>query len=161
MKTAVVLVAAVLANSLANICLSKGMKQYGKAPTLGLSWILATSQRVASNGWLVAGVLFLLIFFAAYLTALSWADLSFVLPSIAPAYLLTAAMSKVMLHETVSPTRWLGTVLIVTGTCFVARTYSPPSEAAAVEGRTNLEPPGSLMESPAGLEPAEPGGSTP
>jgi uncharacterized membrane protein len=127
MKTALVLVAAILANSFANICLSKGMKQYGGSEPLGLSWILATSRHVVSNGWLIVGVLFLLLFFAAYLTALSWADLSFVLPSIAPAYLLTVGLSKLFLHESVSATRWAGTILIVTGTCLVAQTYSPPA----------------------------------
>src|SRR5258707_8982618 len=105
MKTAVVLTVAVFTNSLANVCLSKGMKQYGGARPLGAVWLLETSQHVVSNGWLIAGVLFLLVFLASYLTALSWADLSFVLPATAPAYLLTAAFSKYFLHESISPNR--------------------------------------------------------
>ena len=78
------------------------------------------------NPWVVVGILCLAGFFYAYLTALSWADLSFVLPATAPAYLLTSALSKVFLHETVSPGRWAGTLLIVAGTSLVARTYTPP-----------------------------------
>src|SRR3954464_2218901 len=120
MKTAVVLAVAIVANSLGNLCLSKGMKQYGSAEPLGEKWLIETGYHVISNGWLILGVLLLLVFLAAYLTALSWADLSFVLPATAPAYLLTSALSKVFLHEAVSPARWLGTILIVAGTSLVA-----------------------------------------
>ena len=124
MKTAVVLAIAVLANSFANICLSKGMKQYGDAPTLGSEWILKTGLHMVSNRWLIMGFLLLLIFLAGYLAALSWADLSFVLPATAPAYLLTALLSRIFLHEAVSPSRWAGILFIVAGTWLVARTYS-------------------------------------
>ena len=129
MKTAVVLAVAVLANSFANICLSKGMKQYGAAPSLGSAWILKTGLHLVSNWWLLTGFLLLLIFLAGYLAALSWADLSFVLPATAPAYLLTALLSRFILHEAVSPTRWAGIVFIVAGTWLVARTYSSSSGA--------------------------------
>jgi uncharacterized membrane protein len=129
MKTAVALAVAIVANSLGNLCLSKGMKQYGNGEPLSGAWLIETGYHVVSNGWLILGVLLLLVFLAAYLTALSWADLSFVLPATAPAYLLTSAMSKFFLHETVSPVRWVGTLLIVTGTSLVARTYTPPKGA--------------------------------
>ena len=131
MKTALVLSVAMVANSVGNLCLSKGMKQYEQAQDLSVAWLLKTAYHVMSNGWMVVGVLLLLVFLGAYLTALSWEDLSFVLPATAPAYLLNAALSKVFLHEDISLTRWFGTVLIVTGTWLVARTCS--SSAASSE----------------------------
>ncbi len=103
------------------------MKQYGASQSLGFLWLIKTGFHVVSNGWMILGVLLLLVFLAAYLTALSWADLSFVLPATAPAYLLNAGLSKIFLHEEVSATRWAGTLLIVTGTWLVARTYSGSS----------------------------------
>jgi uncharacterized membrane protein len=133
MRLAVVLTVAIIANCLGNLFLSQGMKQYGRSPDLGGGWLLETAHHVVTNGWLIAGVVLLIIFLSAYLTALSWADLSFVLPATAPAYLLTAGLSSVFLHEKVSFTRWVGTLLIVTGTWLVSRTAasSAPALAAA------------------------------
>lgn len=149
MKTAFVLAVAVLANSFANICLSKGMKQYGYAPPLGGNWLLETGRHMVSNGWLIAGLVLLVIFLAAYLTALSWADLSFVLPATAPVYLLTAGLSRVFLHEDVSPARWAGTALIVAGTWLVARTYSVPAPSCAVPDQSAADPAAHPLRSPA------------
>jgi drug/metabolite transporter (DMT)-like permease len=64
----------------------------------------------------------LALFFFSYLAALSWADLSYVLPATAPGYLLTAGLSYWLLGERISAWRWLGTVLIVTGVVLVVRT---------------------------------------
>jgi uncharacterized membrane protein len=150
MKTAVVLAVAILANSLGNLCLSKGMKQFGVAKP-SLDWLIQTGFHVVSNPWLILGVLLLLVFLAAYLTALSWADLSFVLPATAPGYLLNAGLSRIFLHETVSPTRWAGTILIVTGTWLVARTYSPSSRSLPVAENPDLVSAGGVRKSPAGV----------
>jgi drug/metabolite transporter (DMT)-like permease len=70
--------------------------------------------------WVIAGILCLLGFFASYLTALSWADLTFVLPSTAFGYVVVALLSKFWLHETISVYRWAGILLIVCGVGFVA-----------------------------------------
>ena len=72
------------------------------------------------NPWVIVGILCLLGFFASYLTALSWADLTFVLPSTAFGYVVIALLSKFWLHESISLYRWLGIVLIVCGVGFVA-----------------------------------------
>lgn len=124
MKTAIVLSVAILANSIGNVCLSKGMRAHETAGSLGPSWMGKTAVHVISDPWMILGILLLLIFLAAYLTALSWSDLSFVLPATAPAYILTAVLSKFFLNESISSTRWAGTVLIVLGTWLVARTAS-------------------------------------
>ena len=156
MKTAVVIAVATLANSFANLCLSIGMKQIGTTQPLGVAWIVGTGFHVVSNGWMILGVLLLLIFLAAYLTALSWADLSFVLPATAPGYLINAGLSKVFLHESLSLTRWAGTVLIVTGTYLVARTYtSKPSSPPASTPEEEIAARGHRLDPPPGV-PAQP-----
>ena len=71
--------------------------------------------------WIILGILFLAGFFYSYLTALSWADLTFVLPATAFGYVVTAFLSRVFLHETVSPWRWAGVLLITCGVGLVAR----------------------------------------
>jgi uncharacterized membrane protein len=157
MKTAVVIAVATLANSFANLCLSIGMKQIGPAQPMGFAWIVGTGVHVVSNGWMILGVVLLLVFLASYLTALSWADLSFVLPATAPGYLINAGLSKVFLHESLSLTRWAGTVLIVTGTWLVARTYTgaPSSPPAKTREPKEITAHGHRVDSPPGI-PARP-----
>jgi drug/metabolite transporter (DMT)-like permease len=52
--------------------------------------------------------------------ALSWADLTYVLPATSLGYVLLALVAKFGLHEQVSPLRWLGIALISGGVGFVA-----------------------------------------
>jgi drug/metabolite transporter (DMT)-like permease len=72
------------------------------------------------NPWVISGIILLLGFMASYLTALSWADLTYVLPATALGYILMAGLSRVFLHENVTPKRWLGILLITAGVGFVA-----------------------------------------
>ena len=130
MKTTVVLTIAVLANSFGNLFLSRGMRDFNRAAPSVAGWIVGAVGHLFTNPWMIGGVLLLIVFLAAYLTALSWADLSFVLPATAPAYILTEVLAKIYLHESISPARWGGTFLIVIGTCLVARSYVARSCAA-------------------------------
>ena len=59
-------------------------------------------------------------FFASYLTALSWADLTYVLPATAFGNVIVALLSRFWLHEPISLERWAGIVLITLGVSFVA-----------------------------------------
>ncbi len=139
-----VLLAVMLTASVGDTLLDHGMKQVGPV-THALSLITALA-----NPWVIAGILLLLGFFASYLTALSWADLTFVLPSTAFGYVVVALLSKYWLHEQISLTRWAGILLIVAGVGFVANgpsltTHSdekpmeasdgPPSPAASPQSR--------------------------
>src|SRR4030081_2572652 len=72
------------------------------------------------NPWVATGILLLLTFFACYMSALSWADLTYVLPATSLAYVLVALIGHFRLHEEISPTRWLGIALIAAGVGFVA-----------------------------------------
>lgn len=72
------------------------------------------------NPWVALGILFLLTFFTCYMSALSWADLTYVLPATSLAYVLVALVGHFRLHEVISPTRWLGIALIAAGVGFVA-----------------------------------------
>ncbi len=92
--------------------------------------------------WIAAGIALLIGFFASYLTALSWADLTFVLPATAFGYVIIALLARFWLHEAISLERWAGIVLIALGVGFVAHgpslTEHPASEeteAAEVETR--------------------------
>jgi drug/metabolite transporter (DMT)-like permease len=111
-----ILVAVMLTASIGDTLLSHGMDQVGPVSMAHLSTLFFA----LANPWVIAGILCLLGFFASYLTALSWADLTFVLPSTAFGYVVIALLSKFWLHEQISIYRWLGIILIVCGVGFVA-----------------------------------------
>jgi drug/metabolite transporter (DMT)-like permease len=111
-----ILLAVMLTASVGDTLLSHGMTQVGPVTLARMGMLLAALR----NPWVITGILCLLGFFASYLTALSWADLTFVLPSTAFGYVVVALLSKFWLHETISPYRWAGILLIVCGVGFVA-----------------------------------------
>jgi drug/metabolite transporter (DMT)-like permease len=96
--------------------LSHGMKQTG---AISLHHPQAVILAVL-NPWVALGILLLLAFFATYTTALSWADLTYVLPATSFGYVLLALIAHFVLHEHVSVTRWLGIALISGGVGFIA-----------------------------------------
>jgi drug/metabolite transporter (DMT)-like permease len=96
--------------------LARGMKQLGSMSLHNLSGLLLAIL----NPWVTAGILLLLAFFACYISALSWADLTYVLPATSLGYVLVALIARFGFHEEISPTRWLGIALIAAGVGFVA-----------------------------------------
>jgi drug/metabolite transporter (DMT)-like permease len=96
--------------------LSHGMKQTGNISIHHLSGVIFA----VANPWVAFGILLLLAFFASYMNALSWADLTYVLPATSLGYVLLALVAKFALHEQISLMRWLGIVLISGGVGFVA-----------------------------------------
>src|SRR5271154_4544787 len=111
-----VLLAVMLTASVGDTLLSHGMAQVGPVSIHHLELLLVALK----NPWVISGIVLLIGFFASYLTALSWADPTFVLPSTAFGYVVIALLSRFWLHETISVYRWLGIVLIVCGVGFVA-----------------------------------------
>jgi len=79
--------------------------------------------------WVLTGIGLLFLFFGCYLTALSWADLTYVLPATALSYALMALLAELFLNEHVTVSRWVGIALIMVGVGFVA---SGPAATSAV-----------------------------
>jgi drug/metabolite transporter (DMT)-like permease len=102
---------------LGDACLSRGMS---KLPAISLEHP-GTLIAAVFTPWVAAGIVLLIGFFASYLTALSWADLTFVLPATAFGNMIVELLSRFWLHEPVSWQRWLGVMLITVGVGFVAQ----------------------------------------
>jgi drug/metabolite transporter (DMT)-like permease len=132
-----VLAAVTVFGALGDPLLSHGMKQIGGLSLSNFSTLILA----VFNPWVACGVVLLLGFFVAYLTALSWADLTYVLPATSLAYVLLALVAKFILHEHVSATRWVGIVLISAGVAFVARGPVLSPEARALDAPEPLAEP--------------------
>ena len=96
-----------------NYCLSVGMRS--NAPTDYVS--------AFRNPWVLAGIVLLICWLTTQLSLLSWADLSYVLPITGAAYVGTAVVGALLLHEHVSVWRWGGVGLIAAGMLLVSRTH--------------------------------------
>ncbi len=114
---------------LGDSCLSRGMITM-PAVTLAHPTALITA---VFTPWIATGIALLIGFFASYLTALSWADLTFVLPATAFGNVIVAILSRFWLHEVISIERWAGIVLITLGVGFVAQGPSLTQHAALPE----------------------------
>lgn len=113
--------------------LAHGMKQAGNISLARWSSVILAIL----NPSVALGILLLLGFFICYTTALSWADLTYVLPATSLGYVLLALIARFFLHEQISPARWLGILLISAGVGFVtqgpALTHHPGNELRAPE----------------------------
>lgn len=111
--------------ALGDVALSRGMKEVGQ---LSLSnWTQAFAALFTP--WVALGVLLLIAFFASYLTALSFADLTYVLPATSVGYILMALLAHFFLHEQISFYRWAGIALIALGVGFVTRGPAKTADA--------------------------------
>jgi len=120
-----VLAGVALCASIGDSFLSRGMKQLGSISLDHLPDVVLA----VLNPSVAVGILLLLGFFACYMTALSWADLTYVLPATSLGYVLLTLIAKFYLHEAVTTTRWIGIALISAGVGFVtqgpALTHNP------------------------------------
>ena len=96
--------------------------------------------------WVAAGIALLIGFFASYLTALSWADLTYVLPATAFGNVIVALLSRFWLHEPISIARWCGILLITLGVGFVAQGPSRTEPALETSLLAQASPPETAAE---------------
>jgi drug/metabolite transporter (DMT)-like permease len=133
-KTLAMVLAMVVCANAGDLLLKHGMSEIGAVQLTGAGlahafWLTVT------NGTIWAGIFFLTGFMVSYMTVLSWADYSYVMPAGAFGYALLTLMAVLFLHESVSPRRWVGVLLICVGVLLVGqskpRTTEVTSEAVA------------------------------
>jgi uncharacterized membrane protein len=131
-KTLVMVFAMVVCANAGDLLLKRGMTEIGAVAitSSGVShafWMTVTSATI----WV--GILFLIGFMVSYMTVLSWADYSYVMPAGAFGYAILTLLAVIFLHESVSPKRWVGVVLICVGVLLVGQTKPRTTEAAAMQ----------------------------
>jgi drug/metabolite transporter (DMT)-like permease len=120
-KTLVLVLIAAVVGGTGHVMLAKGMKTVGdmtEAPASRLGGMVAS---VVGNPWVLLGVVLQASFFFMYLTLLSRADVSQVLPMTAIDYIVVALLAQTLLAEVVTPARWAGIGFIVVGVLLVSR----------------------------------------
>jgi uncharacterized membrane protein len=120
-KTLVVILVMVLCANIGDLMLKRGMSQIG-AVVLSPAGLEHAFLLTVTNTTIWIGILFLIGFTVSYMTVMSWADYSYVMPAGAFGYALLTLLAVVFLHETVSPRRWFGVILICIGVLLVSQT---------------------------------------
>ncbi|HLZ91641.1 MAG TPA: hypothetical protein VKQ28_07990 [Candidatus Acidoferrum sp.] len=131
-KTLVMILAMVVCANAGDLLLKRGMTQIG-AVQISASGLRHAFVSTVTNGTIWIGIVFLVGFMTSYMTVLSWADYSYVMPAGAFGYALLTLLAVVLLHESVSPRRWAGVVLICVGVLLVGQTRPRTTEAAVRE----------------------------
>lgn len=121
-KTLVLVLIAGLLGGAGHVMLAKGMKTIGDLTEASTAVVGGMVGRTVSNPWVLLGVLLQAGFFFMYLTLLSRADVSKILPMTAFDYIVVALLAQLFLSEPVTPGRWTGIGLIVAGVFLVSRT---------------------------------------
>ncbi len=114
-KTILVLIPAIFAQAAGNVFVSASMREIGSD-----SWF-ALVPKVVDSPTLWLGSCLLIVSFVLFASALSWADLSFVVPAVSAEVALNVVFANHFLHEVVSLTRWAGVLLISIGVVLVLR----------------------------------------
>jgi uncharacterized membrane protein len=113
-----------------DLLLKRGMTQIGavQISAVGLQHALLAT---VTNGTIWIGILFLTGFMFSYMTVLSWADYSYVMPAGAFGYATLTFFAVFFLRESVSPRRWIGVLLICVGVLLVGQTKPRTTQALA------------------------------
>jgi multidrug transporter EmrE-like cation transporter len=133
---------AILTQAFGNVMLSRGMKEVGIAISADLeaARYFSVALTTVSNPFFLLGLVLLITAFLLFLTLLSRADLSYVVPITSFSYVLIALMAVHLLKESIPLTRWCGIVCICGGVLLVSRGESATaSKAAKVEAGLERE----------------------
>jgi drug/metabolite transporter (DMT)-like permease len=121
-KTLTMVLLMVVCANLGDLMLKRGMLQIGVVQmSVSGVWLALLSTIHSATIWL--GILFLIAFTFCYMTAVSWADYSYVMPAGAFGYAIQTMLAVIILHEVVTARRWFGVVLIVLGVLLVGQTH--------------------------------------
>jgi len=113
-KTPLFAAIVILSNSLGNFFIARGMKHLDVPDGAYLRII-----RAIFTPWVALGICLLILWLLSRMAFLSWADLTYVMPVTSLGYVANALMGHFFLGEHITPARWAGTLLIVSGTVLV------------------------------------------
>jgi bacterial/archaeal transporter family protein len=111
-----------------------GCASWGRPARWGGPALVALLLQGLATPTLWLGIGLLGVFFVLYAVALSWTELSVVLPATAVGYVLNVACGAYILHKAVPPARWAGAGLIGLGLCCVAWSVRRPARPRCTRG---------------------------
>src|SRR5580698_6634282 len=111
-KLLMLLAVSLLFEAVGVVYLAKGLKEIGDIRGVSVTEGLRVAKAGVTNPNILLGVFFEAIYFGLLLVMMSKGSVSFVWPLTSLGFLLTTLAARFILHEPVSPLRWVGVTLI-------------------------------------------------
>ena len=110
----------VLLNAAAQLLLKAGTNSIGQFE-FSMANLLPVGVRVASQPYIVAGLMCYVVSVVVWIMALSRVEVSVAYPMLSIGYVVSAIAAYYLFGESLGPVRWLGIGFIVLGVWLVAR----------------------------------------
>lgn len=105
----------VCSNAVGDLLDASGMKRHGEVRDFRPLSIARLIWELARNPFVVGGIAAMAVAFAAQMSLLSIAELSFAVPASASSYVLETLLAHFILGEHINRTRWIGAALVACG----------------------------------------------
>jgi undecaprenyl phosphate-alpha-L-ara4N flippase subunit ArnE len=119
-KVVIAMTIAAAAAAVGQIFVRLGMQQVGALEQYAPLALVQYFTRALLNPNVIVGTLLNGVFYALFLAALSWTDVTVVLPMTALEFGMAAILAVMLLNESVPTLRWTGILLVILGVVFIA-----------------------------------------
>ena len=140
LKLILILLIGLIFESTGVILLKKGMTQIGDMQKVSVSEVWRVVKSSVTSPQILLGVLFEALFFGCLLILMSKSDISFLWPLTALSFVFATFAAIWFLGEHVSPSRWIGVVLIMAGAAFISCSEHAKPKAPEPAGSTPVTP---------------------
>lgn len=121
LRVVVSIVIAAGSAALGTIMVRRGMQQVGSLEDYAPLALAGYFWHALCNPYVIFGTFLNAIFYFLFLAALSWTDVTVVVPMTAIEYGMAAILAILLLKENVPPIRWAGIALVIIGVILIAR----------------------------------------
>lgn len=120
LKVLIAMTIAAAAAAVGQIFVRQGMQQVGALEQYAPLALIGYFGQALLNPYVVIGTLLNGVFYFLFLAALSWTDVTVVLPMTALEFGMAAILAVVLLNEVVPTMRWAGIALVIAGVFLIA-----------------------------------------
>jgi drug/metabolite transporter (DMT)-like permease len=113
------LVVIVVAGTGGELCVTRAMKEIGEVHDFRPAALVRFILRAVTVRWMWLGIAMMTVAFFALLAALSFENVSFVVPVTALSYAAGAVGAVLFLRERISVQRWVGVFIVCAGVTIV------------------------------------------
>ena len=122
MREAILFLVIITAGTGGELCVTRAMKDIGEVHDFRPAALLRFMRRAFLVGWMWIGIAMMTVAFFALLAALSFENVSFVVPVTALSYGAGAVGAMLFLRERISLQRWVGVLIVCAGVTIVLLT---------------------------------------
>ena len=119
MREFLLLCVIVVAGTGGELCVTRAMKQIGEVTDFRPAALVRFILKALTVAWMWIGIAMMAVAFFALLAALSFENVSFVVPVTALSYAAGAVGAVLFLRERISVQRWIGVFIVCAGVTIV------------------------------------------